>query len=206
MPPKLNFVSDGHQTPYSIVSRVFRNAVKTNNAYNTIRKHVQNWVRVKTVELKPNTNFGAFEIKIAPQYIGSVAVSDIKKVVHSCYMHALKSIPEIYSNFKFLRVWPVLLLYVLILDSYMVGNDELSSLAQVTNEDTACLTPTIVDAEDLIGCDPYSDSAEREVDPEKTKRKIDRLLTVLKPYDVPEKLVSGGHRGSVDPFRTFSTH
>ena len=100
----------------------------------------------------------------------------------------------------------MLLLYVLILDSYMVGNDELSSLAQVTNEDTACLTPTIVDAEDLIGCDPYSDSAEREVDPEKTKRKIDRLLTVLKPYDVPEKLVSAGHRGSVDPFRTFSIH
>jgi hypothetical protein len=98
MPPKLNFVSE---TPYSIVSRVFRNAVRTNNAYNTIRKHVQNWVRVKTVELKPNTNFGAFEIKIAPKYIGSLAVTDVKKVVHSCFMHALKSIPEIYSNYKF---------------------------------------------------------------------------------------------------------
>ena len=102
MPPKINFVSDGYPTPYSIHKQVFRNAVKTQeDAYNVIRRHVQKWTKVKTVELKPNTNFGAFEIKIGPQYIGSVAVSDIKKVVHSCYMHALKSIPEIYSNYKF---------------------------------------------------------------------------------------------------------
>ena len=69
---------------------------------------------------------------------------------------------------------------------------------QVTNEDTACLTPTILSGEDILDEDAASeaDRRERVVDPEKAKRKMERILKVLKPYPIPAQLINDGQTGT----------
>ena len=101
MPPKLNFVSDGHQTPYSIVSRVFRNAVRTNNAYNTIRKHVQNWVKVKTVELKPSNAFCTASVPTVLKTSSCVEfISRIPLKLNECFNFVLFIYSDLYESGK----------------------------------------------------------------------------------------------------------
>lgn len=74
----------------------------------------------------------------------------------------------------------------------------------MTNDDVINLQPAmsseaVSDNESGIGTDETqtSDSStpKSDPDPEKTRRKIERVLTTLKPYSIPERLINDGGKG-----------